>query len=243
MPVPAFVTHPYAIGALVVVGGGVALYELVFKKKHKDDTAPTPPADASDAAAAQAAQAANGNVPTPAPTDDSTAIAATPSADGTPPPPDTSVQPMYAPPPAVVAVPPPPGGPPIVGPWGGRRGIHRPRPPAMRAPAPGMHPVVVAPAIVGGMPVPTGDIVTDVAHRLAWHGYRETDMPLYRRAQKLFGLHQDGWPGPAFMRALSAAARVKGVPMPHLRTYEFKNMGAAGWNGHNAPLLKDWKAR
>jgi hypothetical protein len=103
--------------------------------------------------------------------------------------------------------------------------------------------VVVSPAIIGGRPVPTGDITADVVHRLAHHGYKQADMPLYKRFQSLAGLHADGFPGPHTMRALHAAAATKGLPPPRVPIYPFANRGEHGFDGKNAPYLKDWKAR
>jgi hypothetical protein len=83
----------------------------------------------------------------------------------------------------------------------------------------------------------TGDAVIDAAHLMAWHGYRRTDVPIYKRAQAALRLSPDGLPGPATMSAMQNYLTSRGIPMPHVPVYPFH-----AFDGISGPAMKDWAA-
>ena len=83
----------------------------------------------------------------------------------------------------------------------------------------------------------SGDAVIDLAHVLAWHGYRRTDVPMYKRAQAALRLPVDGLPGPHTLAAMQAYLTSKGIPMPHVTPFSF-----TAFDGVRGPLMKDWAA-
>jgi hypothetical protein len=194
-PIPWIVA---GVGALAFTGYELATRVFKGKEHHHHDGPPAgPPGD----------QALSSTVPTPV--------------DGGPAP--AVVAPQATTPGVVTAASPNDGGPP---PGGGVPGVpphhhrHKPRPPGLRrflhrpsAPSPL---VTGVPAVVGGLPVMSGDSVRDLLHLLAFHGYRKSDMPVIMRAQHALGLKPDGMPGPMTWAALQRAASAKGIAMPRL---------------------------
>ena len=84
----------------------------------------------------------------------------------------------------------------------------------------------------------TGDAVADAAHLMAWHGYRRTDVPIYKRAQAMLRVPVDGLPGHTTMSAMQTYLGQRGVPMPNVPVYPFH-----AFDGRNGPAMKDWAAR
>jgi hypothetical protein len=108
----------------------------------------------------------------------------------------------------------------------------RPLPPGVRRPV-----THTGALLVGGAPVMTGAAPVDMAHLLAWHGYRRTDVPIYKRAQAMLRVPADGLPGPTTMSALQAHLAQRGIPMPHVPVFSFH-----AFDGRNGPNMKDWAA-
>jgi hypothetical protein len=109
----------------------------------------------------------------------------------------------------------------------------RPLPPGVRRPV-----THTGALLVGGAPVLSGDAVIDLAHVLAWHGYRRTDVPMVKRAQAMLRVPTDGLPGPATMSAMQTYLGQRGVPMPNVPVFNFH-----AFDGRNGPAMKDWAAR
>jgi hypothetical protein len=108
----------------------------------------------------------------------------------------------------------------------------KPLPPGQRVPV-----THTGALLAGGKPVLSGDAAIDLAHVLAWHGYRKSDVPLYKLAQKKLGVQPDGLPGAATMNALQGYLAPKGIPMPSVQTFSF-----TAFDGLGGPLMKDWTA-
>jgi hypothetical protein len=209
MPSPLFAA---GVAVLVAVGG----YELVTRvilKKHEE----APPPDAGAGAGAPAPQAGD-QAPSAAPgaTPGKAPVTGRPGAKlGKPGPAFLAKHPDWA---GWVAAGWHPG---MKHPT--RRGRPRPAPPV------GVH---VAP---NGKPVMTGDVAKDFAALLAFHSYKKSDVPLYKRFQQSAGLNADGLPGPATMNALQSALQGKGLTLPNVTIYPF-----TGFDGHAGPTQQDW---
>ena len=224
-------------GGLVVLAGGYEAYKHIFKK-HSPDHAPAP--DGTTDAGASAAQvgvpgAASPPAALPSPGDGSGSGSAPVPLSGpvSPPTPGTPITGRNGPgiDPAYLSKHP------------GWIGWHRgkPAPPAgHRKPLPPgiRQPVTHTGALlVGGAPVMTGDPVIDMAHLLAWHGYRRTDVPVYKRAQAMLRVPTDGLPGQHTLAAMQTYLSRRGIPMPHVTPYAF-----TAFDGSGGPLMKDWAA-
>ena len=224
-------------GGLVVLAGGYEAYKHIFKK-HSPDHAPAP--DGTTDAGASAAQVGVPGAASPP--------AALPS-------PGDGSGSGSAPVPLSGPVSPPTLGTPVTGRNGpgidpaflakhpGWIGWHRgkphpsadkrkPLPPGMRKPV-----THTGALLVGGAPVMTGDAVVDAAHLLAWHGYRRTDVPIYKRAQAMLRVPVDGLPGQHTLAAMQTYLTQRGIPMPHVQAFGF-----TAFDGVNGPLMKDWAA-
>ena len=224
-------------GGLVVLAGGYEAYKHIFKK-HSPDHAPAP--DGTTDAGASAAQvgvpgAASPPAALPSPGDGSGSGSAPVPLSGpvSPPTPGTPITGRNGPgiDPAYLSKHP------------GWIGWHRgkPAPPAgHRKPLPPgiRQPVTYTGALlVGGAPVMTGDAIIDMAHLLAWHGYRRTDVPVYKRAQAMLRVPTDGLPGQHTLAAMQTYLSRRGIPMPHVTPYAF-----TAFDGSGGPLMKDWAA-
>jgi hypothetical protein len=123
---------------------------------------------------------------------------------------------------------------------------HRPAPPTGPGgrPAPpnfalAKTPLPPRPAVASsGAPIMSGDPVRDTIALLAWHSYRKSDMPIYRRAQAVLGLKPDGFPGTATIAALATSAARERIAMPHLPIYSFH-----AFDGVSGPAAAQWNAR
>lgn len=238
------VAPAYLIGGVLVLGAGAYEgYKHFFAKhapdgggsgKHTHDHAPAP--DGAPDAGVSAAQVGVPGAASPPALGDGSGAAPAPDASGTPP-----------------ATPVP--GTPITGRTSGIDpaylaqhpgwiGWHhgkpappinkrKPLPPGVRRPV-----THTGALLVNGAPVMTGAAPIDMAHLLAWHGYRRTDVPIYKRAQAMLRVPADGLPGPTTMSALQAHLAQRGIPMPHVPVYPFH-----AFDGRNGPLMKDWAAR
>jgi hypothetical protein len=200
MPLP--LPHVLIGGAVITA---VALtYEFVIRKK---------PADHGHGPHGQAPALADGVTPAgPAPAPD----APTP----------TPTTPAVT---APVVVAPPPLTAPVAGqaapgqPW-------RPRPPKPRRMSPPALQAILSarlppprspgyltpgvPAVVAGRPVMSGDPVRDLINVIGFHGYRQADIPIIKRAQMTLGVAPDGLVGPHTWSAMAAWAASHHVPMP-----------------------------
>jgi hypothetical protein len=224
-------------GGLVLAAGGYEAYKHIFKK-HSSDHAPAP--DGTPDASASAAQvgvpgAASPPAALPSPGDGSGSGSAPVPSSGPVSPPQLgtpitgrngpAIDPAYlAKHPGWIGWHHGKPAPPV-----GRR---KPLPPGIRQPV-----THTGALLVGGAPVMSGDAPSDMAHLLAWHGYRRTDVPSYKRAQAMLRVPADGLPGPTTMAALQAYLARRGIPMPHVPVYDFR-----AFDGVHGPAMKDWAA-
>ena len=83
----------------------------------------------------------------------------------------------------------------------------------------------------------SGDSVIDAAHLMSWHGYRRSDVPIYKRAQAMLRVPADGLPGHHTLGAMQAYLAQRGIQMPHVTPFSF-----TAFDGVRGPLMKDWAA-
>jgi hypothetical protein len=70
------------------------------------------------------------------------------------------------------------------------------------------------------------------------HGYKQSDMPLYKAFQQAAGLTADGYPGSNTMMALfDALANIGQLPAP-VKLYPW--LSGPGYDGVNAPTMAEW---
>jgi hypothetical protein len=73
------------------------------------------------------------------------------------------------------------------------------------------------------------------------HGYKESDMGLYKAFQRAVGLNPDGFPGEKTMQELKDVLFALGVEIAPVTVYPWHSApGSSGYDGVNAPLWSDW---
>ncbi len=110
---------------------------------------------------------------------------------------------------------------------------------------PGPGPVPTPPPLVtpvpsgGGGSYTSGQIIAAAAMNdaLAAHGYKQTDMGLYKEFQRSMGIAADGYPGTGTMGRLAAVLASQGIPMAQVPIYPWH---AGAWDGKNAPTAASW---
>jgi hypothetical protein len=88
-----------------------------------------------------------------------------------------------------------------------------------------------------------GDIAsaaTAMNDALMAHGYKQSDMGLYKAFQQSAGLTADGFPGSSTMQALSDQLIANGQLLAPVSIYPWLATGQ--YDGVNAPLLIEWYA-
>jgi len=91
----------------------------------------------------------------------------------------------------------------------------------------------------GGGAYTSGQIAAATAMNdaLAAHGYKQTDMGLYKEFQRAMGIASDGYPGTGTMGRLAAVLASAGIPMAQVPIYPWH---AGSWDGKNAPTAASW---
>lgn len=109
-----------------------------------------------------------------------------------------------------------------------------PGPGAVPAPPP-----LVTPVPSGGGAYTSGQIAAATAMNdaLTAHGYKQTDMGLYKEFQRAMGIASDGYPGTGTMGRLAAVLASAGIPMAQVPIYPWH---AGSWDGKNAPTAASW---
>ncbi len=78
-----------------------------------------------------------------------------------------------------------------------------------------------------------------MADALKAHGYKMTDMPLYKAFQQAEGLTPDSYPGPTTMTYLKDVLFGMGVEMPSVKVYPWSAANGK-YDGVNAPPMSEW---
>lgn len=95
-------------------------------------------------------------------------------------------------------------------------------------------------ALMGDLSNPTAEETAAQAMLTALeaHGYKQSDMGLYKAFQAAAGLTADGYPGTKTIEELKNVIFGLGLTFPDLTEYPWLSSG--GYDGVNAPLWSDW---
>lgn len=89
-----------------------------------------------------------------------------------------------------------------------------------------------------GAAVSEEDAATAMLAALVAHGYKQSDMGLYKAFQAAAGLTADGYPGTNTIEELKNVIFGMGESFPDITEYPWLSSG--GYDGVNAPLWSDW---
>jgi hypothetical protein len=99
-------------------------------------------------------------------------------------------------------------------------------------------PTSAGPASVVMTPVQKAAVAMN--SQLVAHGYKASDMPVYRAFQAAAGQPADGYPGRGTMGALAATLMPMNIPPAPVAVYPWLHTGA--YDGRNAPTAAEWYA-